>query len=187
MRLPRFIPKGVFQAIALILLLACFGLTIYWSTTDSGLFRALHRTLPWRQDLLTGSVAFLILFLIWLVVILPLRKLSWMPTLKEEVGQEVDSVASLVSGLARLYETQQSKNEVLYRARNWTPAMRRRARMLGAGYVVVGAGLAFAAALSFTLGPGSVYGIQILLLMVALALILVGIYQIITGKPAIRR
>jgi len=195
MNLPRVIPKWLFQLLALLLLLVCVALTIYWTVGEEGLYGLLEQILDarWRGlsgKLMGGFFTFLVLFVGWLVAVLPLRKLSHMPTLEEELGQEVESVSDLVSGLSQLYEREQAKNEELYRAREpLSPRLRRRARRIGVAYVVVGLALLVATGLGLavSLELGQILWLQVLLALLAPAFILAGLYQIMTGKSVIRR
>ena len=189
MSLSRFIPKRVFQVIAFLLLAGCLALTAYWIITDSGLFHIIARALDRSQRGLAMLLTFLCLFPIWVVVVLPIRALSQMPTLQEELGQEVTGLPSLVSGMKRLYETEQAKNEEMYRASSYTPEMTRRARMLGWAFVLVGLGAAVivAVTLSITLQKGAVFSFQVVLALIAVALFIAGLIQLITGKSVIRK
>jgi hypothetical protein len=81
----RFIPKRLFQIIALILLLVCFGLAIYFIATASGVFRWLQTMIGEDRRGMAMVLTFLILFVGWVIVVLPLRIMSHMPTLDEEM------------------------------------------------------------------------------------------------------
>jgi hypothetical protein len=113
-----------------------------------------------------------------------------MPTLAEEVGHPIDSPAAVVAGLRLLYARGAAKNEAMYRTGEPYPAeMKRWARTIGVGFVIVGLGFGAAAVLSMmvSLADGKLYVIQVLLLVLAPALVIAGLYQILTGRSAIRK
>lgn len=194
MSLPRFIPKRVFQTIALSLLAVCVGLTIYWTVTDSGLFHLFGKYIGKSGGLslfLTICLTFLTLFAIWTVVALAIRRFSQIPTFTEEIGHPVHDFPSFLAAIKRIYMQEQAKNEILNRtpASDYTPDMKRRARGIGVVYVVFGFALALAVGVSllFSPRPGKIYGFQVTLIVLALMFLLAGIFQMISGRSALQK
>ncbi|HXF84133.1 MAG TPA: hypothetical protein VNK49_01985 [Anaerolineales bacterium] len=190
----RFIPKRVFQAIALFLLAVCVGLTIYWTATDSGLFHLFGKYVGKSGGLslvLTIGLTFLTLFAIWTVVAFTIRRFSQMPTLTEEIGQPVHDLPSFLAAMKRIYRQELAKNDMLNRTppSNYTPEMKRRARGIGIVYVVAGLALILAVGVSliFSLSQGKIYVLQGTLIALALMFLLAGIFQIISGRSALQK
>lgn len=191
MKLPRFIPKWLFQLCAVLLLLLCFALTVYWVWADLGLYRVLSDWLGRGGPAYAPLLTFLVLFLFWLVLVIPLRIMSFMPTTKEELGTSLkDGLAPFSAALARSYKVQKAKNEVLYAARDYSPQLRRRARLLGLGFLITGLafGLVTVLTLPISLANGYVLKLQIILAILSpVLLLLLGVVQLITGKSVIRK
>ena len=185
----RLIPKPIFQAIALLLLLAVVILLLYWSASDSGLYRWLHSIFSGEWEWLAMLATFMVMFVGWLVLVVPLRLLTDMPTMKEELGVGEDGAPSLLAGMGQAYKTASARNDELYRAREYTPEMTRRARQIGVWFLVFGLFLTLVGLwmLALTLKTGHLFKAQVLVLVVGPALIVAGLIQVITGKSVIRR
>ena len=129
MKLPRPIPKRVFQAMALTSLVPAVGLVAEVVVRDLPPYR-------WIADL-TGSVvlgALLTLLLgviLWAVAIMPVRLLSKMPTLQEELD------ANEAKGLGELFSHQQAKLEKARDGRNPESRATYHGLMASGGAVVV--------------------------------------------------
>lgn len=186
--MPRFIPTRVFQLLAVLLLVPCWGLPFYWSYTHTGLVRVLD---GWASQIASSSewdgfVAFLLSFLIcsvlWLVLVFPLRAFSQLPTLSEELQGK---------SWQEIYAIEQAKNEALHQRpfAEYTPEMRYRARWLGGVYVLLGVlmGLFTGWTAVISLREGSLYVFQIALLITAPILIVIGFVQLVTGRSIIRK
>lgn len=189
MQIPRFIPKLIFQIIALVLLVTCLFMTVYWIVTDTGLYRQLDGVFGGRSKAFAMLSTFLIMFTGWIVVIVPIRKLSKMPTTKEELGAGIgDGLPEVMAGIARVYEAENAKNERMYRAREYSEEMIQQARRVGVGFVIVGVVLSLAGVwmIAITAETGYVMGLQVMLLIFGPAMAIIGLVQVITGKSVVR-
>lgn len=189
-KMPRFIPKLVFQIIALTLLAVGLVLMLYWIVTDSGLYRQIDGMINGRSQAIPMLVTFFAVFIGWIIVVVPIRLFSHMPTMKEELGADFgDGLPSVMTNMKRVYKEQSLKNDEMYRAETYTPEMRQRARMLGVAFIIIGVMLAltWAWSLVVTLESGYLTKFQIALLIIAPAFFFTGLYQVITGKSAIKK
>ncbi len=188
MKFPRLIPKKIFQASALLLLAACIFLTLYWTFTESGFYVVLRDLLGMRWLAAFGT--FLALFVGWVAVIIPIRKLSLMPTMKEEIGVSLkDGLPAVLGGMKGVYRRELVKNEEMYQAREYTPEMKRRAGQIGLGFLTAGVivTLAGVGIIGMTVETGYIFKVQVVMLILGPALLVAGVIQIITGKLVIRR
>jgi hypothetical protein len=160
------------------------GLTAYWVYFDTGVYHYIGSMVGKRWDnlsfFLSIYLTFLVPFVGWIAIMLPLRRLTSKPPLRQELATFSES-----------YRTEHAKNEALYitEPAAYTPAMRRRVRYIGLLYLGLGATLILAAALSLivSLQEGYIHSFQILLIVVGLTLIGSGLYQLLTGRSVIRR
>ncbi|MCB8942952.1 MAG: hypothetical protein H6658_04290 [Ardenticatenaceae bacterium] len=128
----RFIPKRVYQATAVFLLLNCFTLTIIVVWQEQRPFTTLHHWLGEDRWGLAAFLTFLVLFGGWIVVVLPLRFFSQMPRYHEELQ------AAGATDFKELYHQQQTKL-FLNHTGPLTPAQQAiRARSLALGGLVLG-------------------------------------------------
>ncbi len=99
----RFIPRPIFQGLALLLLLGLLYLTMIIVRHRAQPFRFLQALLGEGQWWLAVFLTFLILFLGWVLLVLSLRYFSQMPTYREELE------AAEVRNLGELYQRQRQK------------------------------------------------------------------------------
>ena len=190
MKFPRLIPKKVFQASALLLLAACIFLTLYWTSTESGFYIVFRDLLGRRRGWLAAFGTFLALFVGWVAVVVPIRKLSAMPILEEEIGVSLkDGLPAVLDGMQGVYRRELVKNEEMYQAREYTPEMKRRARQIGMGFLIAGVivTLAGVGMIGMTVETGYIFRVQIVMLVSGPALLVAGGIQLITGRSVIRR
>ena len=190
MKMPRFIPKRVFQTIALLLLALVLFLTIRWIMNDAGLYEVFRDKVRIQSKSLAMALTFLTLFGVWLIVVLPLRKMSHMPTMKEELGADLsDGLPAVGAGIKRLYAEQEAKNEAIFMAAEYTPEMTRHARRLGWGFLLVGILLIVIGIwmVVLILEMEIVFVIQIVLLLAGPVLTIAGLIQLITGRSVFRK
>ncbi|MCB9422992.1 MAG: hypothetical protein H6667_24540 [Ardenticatenaceae bacterium] len=188
MKLPRFIPKRIFQTIALLLLALVLFLTIQWIMNDAGLYEIFRQET--RSKSLAMALTFLTLFVVWFIVIVPLRMMSHMPTMKEELGADLsDGLPAVGAGIKRVYAEQEAKNEALFTAAVYTPEMTRQARKLGWGFLLAGILLTMAGLwmIVLILEMKTVFVVQILLLLAGPVLTIAGLIQLITGRSVFRK
>ncbi len=190
MQIPRFIPKRVFQIIALLLLALVLFLTIQWIVTDSGWYAIFHREMGIKSKALAMALTFLALFVIWLVVVTPLRMLSHMPTTREELGVGLsDGLPAFGEGVKRMYLKQQAKNEEIFMATEYTSEMTQHVRKLGWVFLLVGILLTLAGLwmIVLILEMEIIFVLQIVMIIAGPVLMIAGLYQLITGRSAFRR
>jgi hypothetical protein len=190
MKFPRLIPKKIFQAIALILLAVCIFLTLYWTFTESGFYIVFRDLLGMRWRWLAAFGTFLALFVGWVAVVVPIRKLSAMPTLEEEIGASLkDGLPAVLGGMKEVCRRESVKNEAMYRAREYTPEMKRRARQMGVGFLIAGVivTLAGVGMIGMTMETGYIFKVQVVMLVLGPALMVTGTIQTITGRSVIRK
>ncbi len=82
----RFIPKPIFQFIAILLLLGCIALTIESVSQQKWPFIWLIDKFGEGQWWLSAFLTFLIWFVGWVAIIIPIRRFSQMPTYQEELA-----------------------------------------------------------------------------------------------------
>ncbi|MCD4738120.1 MAG: hypothetical protein K8R89_02530 [Anaerolineae bacterium] len=190
MKFPRLISKKIFQAIALLLLAVCIFLTLYWTFTESGFYVVFRDLLGIRWRWLAAFGTFLVLFVGWVAVVVSIRKLSAMPTLEEEIGASLkDGLPVVLGGLQGVYRQELVKNEPMYRAKEYTPEMKRRARQIGVGFLIAGVivTLAGVGMIGMTVETGYIFKAQVVMLVLGPALVVTGMIQIITGRAVIRQ
>ncbi|MCP4423909.1 MAG: hypothetical protein GY803_05400 [Chloroflexi bacterium] len=190
MQLPRFIPKRVFQIIALTLLATILFLTIQWITTDSGWYAILRRDMGIKSKALAMALTFLALFVVWVIVVTPLRMLSYMPTLKEELGAGLgDGLPAVGEGIKRLYAEQEAQNEEIFTATEYTPEMIQHARVLGWSFLLAGILLTLAGIwmIALIVEMKIIFAIQIVMIIVGPILTIAGLVQLITGRSVFRK
>jgi len=163
----RFVPKPVFQAIALLLLLALVLLLLYWDASDTGLYHQMRLVFTGGWEWLAMPATFTIMFVGWLVIVLPVRLFTDMPTMKEELGVGEGGASSLLAGMSQMYKTASAENEEMYRAREYTPELTRRARQIGVWFLILGAFLTLVGlwTLLLTLKTGRLFKAQVLVLV----------------------
>jgi len=175
---------------ALILLGGCSFLTVYWIITDTGLYQQLDGVCGERSDAVVMLLTFLLMFMGWIVVLVPLRKLSKMPTMKEELGAGIGAgLPQVLRGIARVYEAEKAKNEEMYRAREYTEELTQRARRMGVEFVIIGIVLLLAGVwmIAITRETGYVMKLQVLLLILGPVMVIIGLIQLITGRAVVIR
>ncbi|MCC7537856.1 MAG: RDD family protein [Deltaproteobacteria bacterium] len=90
MPLPKPIPRRLFQVVALVLLVVTFAITAWWGVTFTGPWADMaHATTEpdGTYDLVvTAFVSWLVTFVGWLLVVVPLRVLTPFPTLKQQLA-----------------------------------------------------------------------------------------------------
>lgn len=181
MQLPRFIPRPVFQAIALGLLTICLTSTSYCIANDSGLYRAFQNLFNHEEMAMLATALVMILGL--LVIIAPIRMFSTMPTLREELGVGMsDGLPAMLKSFNRLVATEAARYRIHTRVQDRTDRMKRRMQQLGMVFVVVGVLLSAAGLLML-----AVSGEMWAMLIEGPVLIVVGFIQIVTGKPMLRK
>lgn len=188
-RVPRFIPKRAFQAIALVLLAVCLALTVAWIAGDAGLYRVLLSALGRRHRAWAMLLTFAALFAGWLLLVAPLRLLSRMPTTREELGADLrDGLPAFVAAVKKRFAVEMARNEAMARAARPTPAMRRRAREVGAGLLLAGVLLGLAAAWAWiaALEESYLLRLAIVLAIASPAFVVAGLVQVVTGRPVVR-
>lgn len=82
MALPRVLSRRGFQIVALLSLLGALSIGVQLVVSDTALFR-------WMSGVVGGRARAMVLlpFVLivgWLIAIIPIRKMSWMPTLRED-------------------------------------------------------------------------------------------------------
>lgn len=141
----RFIPKPIFQKLALLLLAGLGVLTILIVRHQAQPFRLLRELLGEGQWWPAAILTFLILFLGWVLLLLPLRYLSQMPTYREELE------ASGARNFEELYQQQREKM-FLHKTDARTPAQQAiRSRGMALGGFVAGLIAALATVLVYLL------------------------------------
>jgi len=130
----RFIPKPIFQGLALFLLLGCLGLTVETVWHRSWPFDTLVAALGEEQWWLASFLTFLVLFVGWVLINLPLRIFSQMPTYREEL------TAAGAKDFAALYQQQREKMFLDRENDDLTPEQQAiRSRGLALGGLLLGA------------------------------------------------
>jgi len=182
----RFIPQSVFQVIALLVLAMCLTLTVYWIVNDTGLYRVLRNVFNYKTLAMLST--FLVVFAGWLMVVVPIRMISKIPTIKEELGVGIqDGLREILEGMKHVFREESSKNEEMYRAQEYSEKMKHRARQLGQAFLIAGVLLTLAGVLMFVLvlETGRVFMVQIMIMLSGPAFIIVGLIQIVTGKSVL--
>lgn len=191
MRFPRFIPKQTFQAAALTSLVTWIALVIYWVTTETGLYRQLALRFGWYPKYPLMLLTFLVMFVIWIGVIILIRKFSTIPTMKEELGAGLeDGLPAVIAAFKRSFIIQYVKNEEMYRAEEYTKELRVRARQIGLGFIIIGVMLLLAGIwmLAITAETGFLsLKAQVFLFIFGLPFLIVGLIQVVTGKSVMRK
>jgi uncharacterized RDD family membrane protein YckC len=89
MGLPKLIPRGVFQAVASCLLLGAVGLAIYWAATSSGVYADIAEGIADDEGYYDVALCFMFTAITLIIPLMPvivvLRLLSKMPTLREQL------------------------------------------------------------------------------------------------------
>ncbi len=181
---PKSLSTHTFERIAWALLAVCLLLTGYWTVTNSGLFRLISGVVGGRwQDLslfLSIFLTFLALFAGWLLIVVPLRRLTPKPTLRQELRD-----------LPAAYRQAQQELDDIYRSdpAGHSPATKRQMRGIGLVYILLGLTFCTAAALSLIVSvqEGRVLGLQLMLVVLGVLFVGGGVYQLVTGRPVVRR
>lgn len=144
----RFIPRPIFQGLALLLLLGLLYLTMIIARHQAQPFRFLQALLGEGQWWLAVFLTFSILFLGWVLLVLLLRYFSQMPTYHEELE------AAGAKNFGELYQQQRQKL-FLNKTEAVTPAQQAmRSRGLAVGGLLTGLIAALATVLLYLILDG---------------------------------
>ncbi|MBN1262394.1 MAG: hypothetical protein JXB35_17070 [Anaerolineae bacterium] len=185
----RFLSKRTYQTLAVVLLAVCALLLIVWALTGAGLFGYFEQTL--------GSAGwaafwtFMALSATWMVIVIPMRQVSQMPSLREELGADVHDLSSFAGAFRRSYTGEQAENERLFRTtpEDYTPDQAVRVRRNGWIYAGVGLGIALAVTVSLVITlEDDIWTLhQVVALGTSVAFFGGGVAQLIRGESIIRK
>ena len=109
MTLPRFIPRYVFQAIAVLSLMATVAVSVQLCLEGLPPWSWLSGLGPLLASVLTVALS----VLAWALCLLPLRRMSWMPTVQEELAAAgVETMDALYAQQRRQLEADRRRNNV---------------------------------------------------------------------------
>ncbi len=177
------IPKRVFRIIVLSLLLVAVGIWINWLVRGTGPYTWLQQRLAFiglRESQVLGALlAFILVFVVWMIPTLVLRYLSDMPPLHQELAlTEGKSLPRLFK--ESLHTQQQTQAERLALPAH-APSRRRFFQNMGWVGIGVGLGAWFVTWLAWYLS-GQIWPTP---LAVGIVGVLGGLFSVISGRPII--
>jgi hypothetical protein len=146
MALPRILSRRGFQIVALVALLGAISLGVQLVASDAAVFRWMSAVVGGRGRAMV--LLPLVLAIGWAIAILPVRAMSWMPTLREDLAAHGVTSLSDLEQLARARAA-----SVAADAEATDPVIRRRHHRraaAGAVLVVIVFGFATAANLAYS-------------------------------------
>lgn len=176
--------QSTFQKVGSALVVGCIALTTYWVATDSGLYDIIGNVIGKRWDNLS---LFATIYLTFLALVL--AALALMLAVRWVHGDR--DLGLNWRDFPRHFRAEHAKNEKLYvtAPADLTPAMRKRARLLGVAFIGFGITFLIAAAMTLILSlqEGTINILQIMLVIAGFYLCGAGIYQLISGRTVLRK